>query len=738
MGKTLVIAEKPSVARDIARALGRFARRDGYLESDDILVSWAIGHLVELAEPQVYDPKWKTWRLADLPIIPERFRLAPVARTKRQLNVVKELLTRPDVERVINACDAGREGELIFRYLYEFAGATAPVQRLWLSALTDEAIREAWEALRDGRELDALGAAARCRSQGDWLVGMNATRGLTRRSNTLVSVGRVQTPTLAILVHREREIEAFRKTPYHELWATFDAGGGQTYRARWVDPDSGEERLTDRGRAGAVLERVRAARGAPATVESVESDERRRLPPLLHDLTDLQREMNRRYGFSARRTLSLAQELYEKDKAITYPRTDSRYLAGSLVPQVYRAMRHLAQGPDPDWRHWAGKLLEAEKLPFSGRILNDARVTDHHAIIPTPTPAPPALAGGSDKAKVYDAIVRRFIAVFYPALVTRHTKAVTEAGGERFVARGRTVLDPGWTAVTGDKPAPWPREGAAPGSGGSPAEAEEEEGALPPLEAGQRVELIDVLLEDKETKPPPRYSEAALLRLMETAGQLVDDEELQELMKAHGIGTPATRAAIIERLIEVGYVVRQGKTLVPTPKGKALIDVLPTPELASPALTGQWEKRLRDVEAGRLDAGAFMAELVEFTRRIVADIKAMPGDDLPAQMQNVAGTCPVCGRGEVRESPRAYGCSRWNDPDGPCKLTIWKTVAGRRLDPQTVQALIEGKTPFVRGFRSKAGKRFAAKLRLTPEGRVEFVFDAPARRSRRARPKSAS
>ncbi len=712
MAETLVIAEKPSVARDIARALGSFRRAQGYLESPDTIVTWAVGHLVELAEPEDYDPRYRVWRLEDLPILPSVFRLRPIARTRAQLEVIRRLLARPDVRVVVNACDAGREGELIFRYLMEAAAPPRPleVRRLWLSALTEEAIREGFGRLRDGAELDRLAAAARCRSQGDWMVGINATRGMTRRAGTLVSVGRVQTPTLALLVQREQAIESFVPRAYWVVEANFEpvAEPARAYRGRWFDPASGEDRVWDEAHAAALVGRVR---GAAGSVERVEQEEGAEPPPLLFDLTQLQREMNRRHGFTAQKTLRLAQELYERDKAITYPRTDSRFLPGSLVPVVYRVMRALAEASQPAYREVAGVLLET-KLAFTGRVLNDKKVTDHHAIIPTPR-RPPDLTG--DKALVYDAIVRRFMAVFLPAARWRKTTVLTRVAGELFRSRGRVLLEHGWLRV--EPPAPG-RGNAGPGE-----DAEDADTVVPPLEPGEPVTAADAAATRRETRPPPRHTEASLLYLMETAGNLVEDEALRDLMKDHGLGTPATRAAIIERLVEVGYVERRGKVLVPTEKGRELIKVLPARELVSPELTGRWEKRLRDVERGAEEAERFLGDLRAFAARVVVEIKAMAAESLVERMRAPLGACPRCGRGQVVENRMAYGCDRWKDPIDPCGFKIWKVIASRRIDRRTARRLIEGRaTGRLGGFRSRNGKPFAAALRLNDQYEVEFHF----------------
>src|SRR5256714_1558624 len=541
MGKTLVIAEKPSVGRDLASALpGAFAKNDAYLESDEYVITWAVGHLVELAQPEDYDEKLKKWRMADLPIVPEDFRLKPRdAKSKKQLTAIRKLLERDDVDRVINACDAGREGELIFAYIYESTGAKKPVDRLWISSMTKQAIREGFERLRPGEQLRPLEQAARSRSEADWLVGMNATRAATIRGRAwvggVVSLGRAQTPTLAMTGRRGRETQAFVPEPYWLVRAAFEP----PYDGLWFEGD--ETRIKEGARADEIVERVS---GKDGEVESVERKEQSERAPLLYDLTSLQRDANRRFGFSARRTLQAAQSLYEGKKAITYPRTSSRFLSGDMVAQLKPTAETLR--PIGEYRAAAEYVLALDQLPL-GRVVNDAKVDDHHAIIPTDiehdvedfTP---------DERRVFDLIARRFLAAFHPPARYARTTVVTLVEEERFRTRGKVTLEAGWRGVYGllsdaDQQAQRQEE-----------DAENESAELPPLEQGPQVKCTAAEVEAKETKPPPRYTEATLLSAMETAGKLIDDEELREAMKERGLGTPATRAETIETLIRREYI----------------------------------------------------------------------------------------------------------------------------------------------------------------------------------------
>src|SRR5437773_3983945 len=594
MSKTLVIAETPSVGRDLSGALaGVFPRRTledvapkrtrkktaeeavdeattkpkkkttrdeaHFLESDDYVITWAVGHLVQLADPEEYDEKWKRWRMADLPIVPpDGFKLVPRdAKSKKQLKLIETLLKREDVDRIINACDAGREGELIFAYLYESVfgvspteGAPKPVDRLWISSMTKQAIREGFEKLRPGEQLQNLEAAARSRSEADWLVGMNATRAATIRGRAwvggVVSLGRVQTPTLGMIVKREREIQAFVPEPYRLVHATFQP----PYQGIWFEGD--ETRIFgDLERADRIVAKVS---GQDGTVEKVERKEQSERAPLLYDLTSLQRDANRRYGFSARRTLQAAQSLYESKKAITYPRTSSRFLSGDMVPQLKPTAATLQ--PIEDYRKGAEFVLALDQLPL-GRVVNDAKVSDHHAVIPTDIEKD-LESFSPDERRVFDLVAKRFLAVFHPPARYARTTVVTLVEEERFRTRGKITLEAGWRGVYGLEP-DQERQ--------SEDEAEAEGGEIPVLQEGQTVRCIAAEIEDKMTKPPPRYTEATLLSAMETAGKLIDDEELREAMKESGLGTPATRAETIETLIRREYIERVGKDLQATPKG---------------------------------------------------------------------------------------------------------------------------------------------------------------------------
>ena len=721
--KTLIVAEKPSVARDLAEALpGPFQKpNEAYLESDDYIITFAVGHLLELTNPEDYDERFKKWRMADLPIVPEEFRLRPRdKKSEKQLKQIHKLLQRKDVDQVVNACDAGREGELIFAHIYETSGVDKPVQRLWISSMTKQAIREGFEKLRPGEQLQSLESAARARSEADWLVGMNATRAATIRGRAwvggVVSLGRVQTPTLAIIVRREREIQAFVPEPYWLVHATFDP----RYEGLWFDLQKAEDKDTPTGQETWLKEAARAEEivakvsDKSGTVESVERKEHSERAPLLYDLTSLQRDANRRFGFSARRTLQAAQSLYEGKKAITYPRTNSRYLSGDLVPQLKPTAETLVD--IPEYETAARFVLQLQQLPL-GRVVNDARVDDHHAIIPTDVEHDVS-EFSPDERRIFDLVARRFLSVFHPPARYARTTVVTLVEEERFRTRGKVTLEAGWRAVYGVE---------------ADAEKDDEESAeLPPLEKGQSVKVVSAESEAKETRPPPRYTEATLLSAMETAGKLVDDEELREAMKERGLGTPATRAETIETLIRREYIERVGKDLAPTPKGLQVITMLEEHPITSPELTGDWEKRLTEVEHGEGEKDDFIKGIADFTRSTVEQIAALDKEKLRPERVEL-GLCPRCGAetGEIiRENSKAYGCTSWKSREETgCGFVIWKRVAGRTLTPEVARQLLEeGKTKEVlSGFRSRAGKPFRARLVLNDEGKVEFEFPARAR-----------
>ena len=699
----LIVAEKPSVARDLATALGRHRREKGTLVGNGWTVTWAVGHLAELAPPDAYGEEYKKWRLETLPIIPEKFKLKANFKTREQFDVVKRLMGSTTVSEVVNACDAGREGELIFAYLYELSRCRKPVRRLWVSSLTPEAIRAGFASLRDGRDMKPLEEAARSRGEADWIVGMNATRAYSTkfgRPGNVLSVGRVQTPTLKLLVDREKEIENFKPERFYTVYARF-ARGGQSYNGVWFK--NKQNRLKEREAAEEIADKVRGGTGVVQKAEKKTATEK---PPLLYDLTELQRNANAKHGFTAERTLRAAQALYEERKLITYPRTSSRYLSKDMVDTLNKRVE--ATSALPDLESFAAELLSLPKLPISKRVVDDAKVTDHHAIIPTNKKPNADLS--PDEAKVYDLVARRFLAAFFPAARFENTTVVTAVRDETFLSRGRVVLEAGWRRLYPD------------GVGGK---KEKEPPVLPPISVGQEWPVAKVAIKEGETKPPPRYSEAALLGAMETAGKFVEDEELRQAMKDSGLGTPATRASTIERLLKVGYLEREKKVLVPTGKGRALIGLLGESPIASPELTARWEERLAGMERGAEKRPDFMTAIGEFTRSLVEEVRVKEGEKVAAPAKPSGnggaplGACPKCGA-PVVETKKAYGCSAWKDG---CKFAIWKTISGKRISaPQARQLLTKGRTGQLKGFKSKAGKPYSAALVLGAEHKVRLEF----------------
>ncbi|NLI39738.1 MAG: DNA topoisomerase 3 [Caldisericales bacterium] len=755
MEKTLILTEKPSVAADIAHALGGFDKKEDFYESDDAYITWAVGHLVTLAEPEDYDKGYKYWTLQSLPIIPNKFELKPIPKSESRLKKIASLAKKSS--NLVNACDAGREGELIFRYIYEYLGLEAPTKRLWLQSMTKSAIADGFERLRPSKELDNLGESAKCRSEADWLIGINATRAFTRRLGNLLSIGRVQTPTLSIIISREKEINAFVPRTYFDIFAEFEAKSG-VYRGKWfIDvPKVSKEKnapITDEILASLVKKygqiatsALKANDGAVQgdTVESVGDKEvadeivarikgkkgkvtvedhklQRQSPPLLFDLNELQREANKRFSFSAARTLQLAQQLYEEKKLVTYPRSDSKHLPEDytdVVPRIFEILSHTKYDK-------VALPLVGQKVAKNKRIFDNKKISDHFAIIPTEK----SLAEVSltpEQTKIYDLIAKRFLAAFYPDAVWEVVHRVTQVDGLDFRSDAKSLKEKGFYAVYG-------RE-------------EHEESSLPVVAECETVDTVAQEMQEKQTTPPPRYNEATLLGAMETAGKFIDDEELRDAMKEKGLGTPATRASIIERILEVGYIERVGRELVPTTKGIALYDLLigfPLPELYSPEMTGNWEYKLACIEKGEMGPGDFLSEIIDFTKQLVNKVKDRSLDAPIANQDGngetrAIGTCPLCGE-DVVDSFMSFRCTNYKpaktkkgakktkakeeDEDNGCNFAIWKTIAGKIITEDIAKELIEKKKAGpLSGFRSKSGRPFSATLLLGDDGKITFEF----------------
>lgn len=703
MSKALIIAEKPSVAADIARALGGFTKQQDFYESDRHVLSSAVGHLLELKAPESHDVKRGKWTFTHLPVIPPHFDLAPIGKSESRLKVLLKLIKRKDVGELINACDAGREGELIFRYIVQAAKARQPVRRLWLQSMTQSAIREAFESLRSDDDMLPLADAARSRSEADWLVGINGTRAMTAFNSKeggfyLTTVGRVQTPTLAIVAEREDKIRRFVPRDYWEVRATFAATAGQ-YEGRWFDenfkkaddPDARAERLWEEAKAAAI---VAACKGKPGEV-SEESKPSTQLSPLLFDLTSLQREANGKFGFSAKTTLSIAQALYERHKVLTYPRTDARALPEDYLDVVKKTFDVLA-GVSP-YKPFAKQAQKGGWIKPNKRVFDNSKISDHFAIIPT-LQAPGHLS--EVEAKLYDLVVKRFLAVFFPAAEYLVTTRVTRVEEHAFKTEGKVLVEPGWLAIYG-------------------REAIEEQGALVKVEAGERVRTAAIEALALATRPPARYTEATLLTAMEGAGKLIDDDELRAAMAGKGLGTPATRAQIIENLIDQRYIVRDGKDLRPTRKAfdlMTLLHGLDIPELTAPELTGEWEFKLAQMERGKLKRDRFMHEIAGMTQKIVERAKSYESETVPIEdPARLATPCPKCGKAVV-ENYRRFACTN-------CDFSIPKHPGSRSFEVEEVEELLGKRTigP-LSGFISKMGRPFSAVLKLTPEHKLEFDF----------------
>lgn len=704
MNKTLIITEKPSVAADIAKVLGGFKRDKDFYESEAYVLASAVGHLLEIQPPPGTEAARGKWKLENLPVIPAYFDLNPIAKTAPRLKLILKLMKRQDVDGLINACDAGREGELIFRYIVQYAKIQKPIRRLWLQSMTPNAIREGFAGLREDADLQPLAKAAACRSEADWLVGINGTRAMTAFNSKLggfhlTTVGRVQTPTLAIVVEREEKIKKFIPRDYREVHADFQAAAG-AYPGRWFDPgfkksaadeDARAERIWDAEQARTIQSKCE---GRPGEVTE-ESKPSKQLSPLLFDLTSLQREANVRFGFSARRTLQLAQALYEKHKALTYPRTDSRALPEDYRGQVQRVLTSFATTA---YSEFAQTILRENWVRPNRRIFDNTKISDHFAIIPT-TQTPQRLS--EQEQRIYDLVTRRFLAVFYPPAEYLVTTRITRVMEENFKTEGKVLLKPGWLVVYG-------RE-----------KNTDEDAHLPPVEQNEIVKTLAVELKELQTRPPARYTEATLLSAMDGAGKLVDDEELRAAMLAKGLGTPATRATIIEGLIYERYLIRENRNLLPTTKAFALFTLLrglDIPELCSPELTANWEFQLKQIEHAKLDHRQFMREIIEMTKRIVSQAKSFEYDTIKGDFQTLKTPCPKCG-GVMQETYKTFQCQA-------CDFNCWKVLAGRQFAVEEMEELLSKRSigP-LDDFRSQRGHSFSAAVCFNEDFKLDFVKD---------------
>ncbi|WP_416400934.1 DNA topoisomerase III [Alicycliphilus denitrificans] len=733
MTKTLVIAEKPSVAQDIVRALtpvaGKFEKHEDHFENERYVVTSAVGHLVEIQAPEEFDVKRGKWSFAHLPVIPPYFDLKPVDKTKSRLAAVVRQAKRKDVTELVNACDAGREGELIFRLIEQYAGGAKgglgkPVKRLWLQSMTPQAIRDGFAHLRSDAQMQGLAHAARSRSEADWLVGINGTRAMTAFNSRdggffLTTVGRVQTPTLSLVVEREEKIRRFVSRDYWEIHAGFQAEAGQ-YLGKWFDPkwkksedpEARADRLWSLREAEAI---AHAVRGKAATVTE-ESKPTTQASPLLFDLTSLQREANGKFGFSAKTTLALAQALYERHKALTYPRTDSRALPEDYLPVAKNTFAMLAGSGMRHLAPYAQQALDDGYVRPSKRIFDNAKVSDHFAIIPT-TQAPHGLSEAEQK--LYDLVVRRFMAVFFPSAEYLVTTRISQVVGHSFKTEGKVLVKPGWLAIYG-KEAASEVEGGKEGDKGQP---------LVPVKPGEMTHTEFAEARGLKTKPPARYSEATLLGAMESAGKQIDDEELRSAMQEKGLGTPATRAAIIEGLLTEKYMLREGRELIPTAKAFQLMTLLrglQVEELCRAELTGEWEYKLAQMERGQLSREAFMQQIQAMTEKLVKKAKEYDRDTIPGDYATLAAPCPNCG-GVVKENYRRYACTGAAGTGEGCGFSFTKSPAGRTFETAEAEQLLrERRIGPLEGFRSKAGWPFTAEVTIARDeeaGNYKLEFD---------------
>lgn len=699
--KKLIITEKPSVARDIAKVLNINSRRDGYMEGNDYVVTWAVGHLITLFEPDDYDPSLKKWNYNTLPIIPKEIKIKPYEKTRKQLKIIKQLCEREDVNSLVCATDSGREGELIFRYIYSYIESTKPFERLWISSMTDESIKNGFAKLKDGNEYDRLYLSAKCRSESDWLVGINATRAYTTLNNTLLSIGRVQTPTLALIVNRHNEINDFKPRDYFEITATYEEG----FTGTWFKEQISETKIDTREEAEAIVSKITGKEGI---ITSVDKENKSQKAPFLYDLTELQRDGNRNYGYTASQVLQYAQDLYEKRKLITYPRTDSRFISDDMKKTVVDTMLIINVKP---YSKAIEPLLKDGKpvLKFSTRIINNKKITDHHAIIPS-MKNPSNVRMSPEEQNIYNLIVKRFIAVFYPDFKFNTTKVVVEAENETFISKGKIIKDLGWKKLYQKA-------------------SDTDDQLLPDVKKKQTVQVKEAELSAKKTTPPKPYTEATLLSAMENAGRFVEEEELKEQLKENGFGTPATRAGIIERLIGVKYIFRKGKSIHPTDKGIKLILIVPE-QLKSPEMTGKWERGLSKISRNELKVDPFMNSIHRFVAYLVKSASTTKNmvefeQDNKRKMTytikgEIYGTCPVCKEGKVTVNTKAFYCSKFVEG---CKFTLWKNA----LDPYAaltddlVKQLLEKETIEDFSFKQpQTGEQKTATLVLQKDGRVRL------------------
>jgi DNA topoisomerase III len=695
----VILAEKPSVARDIAKVLNANKKGDGFFSGDKYIVTWTFGHLISLSLPDQYDETYKQWTVDTLPIIPKKFvkQVSPMASSKKQFNTIKKIFTSEKVSEVICATDAGREGELIFRYIYELSGSTKPIKRLWISSQTDKAIKEGFENLKEGKDYEPLHDSARSRAEADWLIGINATRLYTIKfsyGSGVMSVGRVQTPVLKMIIDRNNEVVNFKPEDYYEISSLIEHKNGN-YKSKWFKEKT--DRFSDLKQATDTIEDIK--KHPEGTILKLTKKTKKENQPLLYDLTELQKDANKKFKFSADQTLKIAQNLYEKHKIITYPRTSSRYLSTDLKTKIKEPLNNLTQ--IPEYTNYAKNILSKE-IKFTKRIVDDKKITDHHAIILTEK-QPNLNNLNIEEVKLLDLIIKRFLCVFMDICQKDVTEIITQFGTHTFKSSGTIMKKAGWREIylNDKKDTEETKDG--------------DETLLPQVTENDPVKQQETNLEKKKTKAPSMHTEASILAAMETASRHVDDEDFKEAMKDCGLGTPATRAQILERLIQVKYIERIKNKLIPTDKGIKIISCIKDKELLSPVLTGEWEKKLNHMAQNKYSRDKYMQEITEFTKKIVDTLKDYGTKPL--------GTCPKCGK-DILEKNKIYGCSNWKE--GHCEFVIWKTIASKQISHEIVKELLTNKrTQPIEGFKSKKGNLFSTSLVFDEEFKIKFDFNTP-------------
>ncbi len=696
----LIITEKPSVARDIAKVLKAHSAKNGFIEGNGFWITWALGHLIEFCQPDAYGPEYQKWSFDQLPMIPMDFKKKVIERSSDQFRVVESLCQKEEVDEVICATDAGREGELIFRMIYEQTGCRAPIRRLWISSQTDQAILEGFKNLKPGSEYLPLFDSALSRAEADWLVGINATRAYTlkfSRGHGVMSVGRVQTPVLKMIVDRYRDHKRFSSKDFYEVFVDVSHPNG-IFRAKWFNQDG--DRLQDKIAAEALAKDIEAIK--EGKILSLVQKEKIEKQPLLYDLTELQKDANLKFKYSADETLKLMQDLYEKHKILTYPRTSSRYISKDVAAKLPELVQNLKDLPFA--KDFVADIINSGRS-ISERMVDDQKVTDHHAIIPTDK-KPELSYLSPEHFAIYELVIRRFLAAFMPECLKDHTEIITELGQHKVKATGTVIRRKGWRSLYGED---------------SPNEdAKTDEGTLLPMvHENDPVKSQKTDLKKGNTKAPPLHTEASILAAMETAGKSIDDEELRQAMKNCGLGTPATRAQILEKLIKTAYILREKNKLIPTQKGETIIDCILDEALLKPELTGDWEKKLNDMAQNTFSRADYIEEIKSFTKSLVANVMGANVYILSAN-QKLFGACPKCETGKVIETPKAYSCSNWKGKG--CKFVIWKQLAGKTLTEIQIEALLQkGKTSVIKGFKSKAGNTFNASL-ILQNGEIQMDF----------------